>query len=169
MVNTSIARSHQKWICPISESSSMMQLSEMRSEVDNKCYLPTETNSPLSTQPLSCLMELNPLWENQKISIPMETDPNPIFVDGLTPQMDAQMDPIVNTNTFVTTANDLATTKSIVTAKMERAQGLQPKYLQYNLWSPNSKTCSTTDWTEITQLLPSTPFENLITQLHLKL
>lgn len=131
--------------------------SEMRSEVDNRCYSLIGTNSPLFIQPSLCQMESNLIWENKKPLIPMETNHNPISVNNLTPQMDVQMDPIVATNTSVISASDLATTKSIVTAKAERAWGLQPKYLWYNIWSPNSKTHSTADWTKIAQPLPAIP------------
>jgi len=160
MENTSIVSSHRKWIRPTKGLSSMMPPSGMKLGEDNKCFSLTGTNSPLSTLPLSCPMELNPIQENEKLS-PLP-NPNLIFADDSILRMDAQTAPIVATNTFVETVNDLATTKSIATAKAERIRGLQPKYLRYNLWSPDLlKTRSTASWTESAQPLPSIPLREL--------
>jgi hypothetical protein len=75
--------------------------------------------------------------------------------------MGVPMVPIVNTNIPVTTVGDLAIVKSLATARAERIWGLQPKYLRYNLWSLDSNTQSTGDWTEFAYPLSSIPSHEL--------
>ena len=162
MVNTSTESFHQKWSRPIEGSSSMMPPSEMKWAGDNKFYLPKETSSLSFILQSSCLMESNPIpVENNNPPFPMEANLKIASVKDSTPQMDVPMVLNVDTNTSVATARDLAITKSIVTAKTERIQGLQPKYLRYNLWSLDSNTQSTADWTEFAYPLLSIPSHEL--------
>jgi hypothetical protein len=155
--NTLTVSSHRKWIRPTEGLSSTTPLSETKSGEDNRCYLPTEINSHSFTQPSSCPMVLNPISGNGKPPFSMEANLSPTSVDDIIPRMDAQKAPIAVTNTSAGIASDLATAKSIATAKAERVRGLQPKYLRYNLWSPEARTCSVADWTETAKPLPPIP------------
>ena len=128
---TSTASFHRKWLQRTEKSYCMMQPSAMKLVVPTPFSLPTESISPIFTQPLSCQMVSKP--NTVKLLPTDQRDQNSKVksADASTPQMDALIHhSTADTNTSGLNASVEDMTAKVVIQEMERhCRSLHPRYL----------------------------------------
>ena len=146
---------------PLTQKSSFSTLRCVTWSKEDSPYSLQTNNTSFDFTLLSlCPTELNPIQErapidNQISHVSMEA--NQTFATDSTVAMDASSPtPIASTNTPARTARKLGMGKnSAPTKRYCDILGLQPKYLQYNIWSSFPRCTRTiVDWSETAISLP---------------
>ena len=150
---------------PITESSSSMLRSEMRSGGDNTSSLPTLADSVDSTQRSSCPMALNLKTLREMGKNPVDHPPEPPNpTSAINSTMVPARIPIQSANiaTSAKTAKKQDTERKTVRQHPSELYGLQPKYLRHNLWNDTAPLSLTSaDWTEKAAPLPRPPLAEM--------
>ena len=143
METTWTTSSHQKWLQPTGNSSSMMKPSEERSVVDKESCLQTAVISPTSTLPSSCQTE-----SDLNLEIVPEANHKLTFAAVSTQQPSVPtLHLTAITDTSVASAKNQVIQSWIASLERERLhRSLYPKYLHYNIWTEDSFSLSTADW-----------------------
>ncbi|KAF8804743.1 hypothetical protein BYT27DRAFT_7225344 [Phlegmacium glaucopus] len=160
METISKKNSQQNCLPHITRSSSMISPSEMKSALGRIPSLRIPTNLLASTPPSLCQTELkhtdHHFSTRNQPAIPQAVDPK--FVTDITSGPVDQQMLTPNIDTFAKVVEKPVTPRSTVWQGANEVYGLQPKYLQHNLWESSSSLSPTTaEWSEYAAPLPRPP------------
>ena len=133
--------------------------------VDKESCLQIAVISPTSTPPSSCQMESNLNLEivTPNLEIVLEANHKLTFAAVSTWQPSVPtLHLTAITDTSVASAKNQVIQSQIASLERERLhRSLYPKYLHYNIWTEDSFSLLTADWTESASPLPSPPLKEM--------